>query len=111
MTSNDRSDSRAGSDAAYDAFRFDCTFCEEVFQSDSAERLKDRSRAHLETHEDAELLPAFADTYGGNDCRDDCGYVFPVGVEEVSGFDCPNCGHDNFQSFAERYLYWEIEAE
>lgn len=112
MIARERSDAHAGGRIdAYDGFRFDCTFCEDVLRAESVESLKDRGVAHLESHGETELLPVFTETYGGEDCHDDCGYVFPVGIEEVSGFDCPSCGHDNFRPFVKRYLYWQIETE
>lgn len=87
---------------------FDCAFCEEILHAPTVEAMKDHGTAHLETHKDA-LLAVFAAKERGKDCQNGCGYVFPVGVDEVAGFDCPECGHDNFAAFAHRYLYWQIE--
>lgn len=90
MTAGERRDVRAdGPVGSRDEFRFDRPFCADALRSDSAERLTDRGVAHLEAHEDATLLPVFPETYGGEDCDDDCGYGFPVGVETVSGFESP----------------------
>ncbi|WP_435179288.1 hypothetical protein [Halorussus sp. AFM4] len=90
------------------AFEFDCEFCDEAFLSETVEAVRDRGATHLETHRDS-LLTEFADRERGRECDNDCGYVFPVGVDEVAGFECRSCGHDNFESFAHRYLYWQIE--
>ena len=89
-------------------FEFDCAFCDELFRSDTVEALRDRGTTHLETHRNR-LLAAFADHERGRKCDNDCGYVFPVGVDEVAGFECRGCGYDNFEPFARRYLYGRIE--
>ncbi|MFC4451883.1 hypothetical protein [Halorussus aquaticus] len=87
---------------------FDCPFCEEELQTPTIEAIRDRGRTHLEIHR-TDLLAEFANRERGKACQNDCGYVFPVGVDEVAGFECPECGYDNFEKFAHRYLYWQIE--
>lgn len=87
---------------------FDCEFCEEVVQTPTIEAMRDRGTTHLETHRN-DLLGEFADRKRGKACQNDCGYVFPIGVDQVAGFDCRECGYDNFEEFAHRYLYWQIE--
>ena len=71
--------------------------------------MKDCGTAHLEDDHYDELAELFPGSYAGESCRDDCGYIFSVGVDEVAGFDCPDCGHDHFASFVRRYVYWRIE--
>lgn len=90
--------------------RFDCPFCDDVVRSATAEAVKDRGERHLGDHR-ADLRTAFAELYGGERCDGDCGYVFPDGNGEVAGFECPDCGRDNFPPFVRRYLYWQIEVE
>lgn len=90
-------------------FAYDCEFCDETLRTETAEALKEQGTTHLEVHHYDDLLPAFAERWGGDGCRNDCGYAFPTAVGEVAGFDCPECGHDHFPSFARRYLYWQIE--
>jgi hypothetical protein len=77
----------------------------------STSELKEQGLTHLaDRHEDA-FVETFAQKYGGVECRAGCGYEFPVGGDEVAGLECPDCGHDNFEHFATRYLFWEIESE
>lgn len=90
-------------------FRFDCDLCDETFRAATVEPLKATGRDHLDGDHDSELAEEFGEIYGGEPCRNDCGYVFPADAEEVAGFDCPECGHDNFSEFADRYLFWKIE--
>lgn len=101
-------DETASSDAS-PVFEFDCGFCDEVLQTTTVEAIRDRGTTHLETHRN-DLLAEFADRNRGKTCRNDCGHVFPVGVDEVAGFECRKCGYDNFDEFAHRYLYWQIES-
>lgn len=93
---------------AHVTFRFDCEYCDEVLQTTTVEAMKNHGTTHLEAHKGT-LLDVFAGKSRGKHCRNDCGYHFPVGGGEVTGFDCPNCGYDNFTEFAHRYLYWQIE--
>ncbi len=91
-------------------FRFDCTFCETVVGAATSGTLNDRATTHVDADHRDGLREAFAATYGGTACENDCGYVFPPGVAEVAGFDRPGCRHDHFDAFARRYVYWRIEA-
>ncbi|NHN57617.1 MULTISPECIES: hypothetical protein [Halorussus] len=90
-------------------YSFKCIFCDTVIENDVADGVKDDARTHLEDHR-TDLEDVFSLAFGGTNCHNDCGYVFPVGVDEVAGFDCPECGHDNFPSFVQQYIYWRIEA-
>lgn len=90
-------------------FRFDCSFCDAELRSATAEELKLHGRRHLKSHDFEELSTAFADTYGGEDCRNGCGYVYPADGAEIEGFRCPRCEFDHRHAFAKRYLYWCIE--
>ena len=107
---DDRPDAAEPTDAP-SGFRFDCEFCGETLRATTDEAIRDDGVAHLEADHSADLRTAFAEEFGGSDCRNDCGYAFPVGVDEVAGFACPDCGHDHFRWFARRYLYWRIEEE
>lgn len=93
-----------------DDFAFDCEFCETSVRAESVEAVKDRGTTHLETHHREDLTEPFVGQMAGEQCREGCGYTFPVGVAEVAGFECPNCDHDHFPSFLKRYLYWRIES-
>lgn len=92
-------------------FRFDCPGCDAVLESEVAEELKENGRRHLKSHGYQELSGAFAETHGGSECRNGCGYVYPTDAEETDGFTCPDCGFDHRHVFARRYLYWHLEAE
>ena len=91
------------------AFEFDCAFCDAVIDADDVETTKDSARAHLESKHDEELTDVFAVAFSGRQCRNDCGYTFPDRLDEVTDFDCPACGHDNFPAFVRQYVYWRIE--
>ncbi|WP_135824333.1 hypothetical protein [Halorussus ruber] len=91
-------------------FRFDCPACDAVLRSEAVEELKRDGRRHLKDHDYQEVSAAFAETYSGTECENDCGYVYPVVEDETSGFGCPNCGFDHRHEFARRYLYWHIET-
>lgn len=91
-------------------FRFDCEFCEDTISATTVEALKGRGRSHLEANHRTELAEPFAEARAGEPCENDCGYVFPDALDDVAGFECPECGHDHFPAFLERYLYWRIES-
>ena len=91
-----------------DALTFDCEHCEVVLETRTVAAMKDRGTTHLEAHKPA-LFDVFADKRRGKQCQNECGYEFPVGGDQGIGFECPKCGYDNFEKFARRYLYWQIE--
>lgn len=90
-------------------FQLDCSFCDEVIESETVDTVKDSGRSHLGNRHDTALTSVLIETYGTDECHD-CGADFATdgGDEE---FECPDFGYDNFQSLVERYLYWEIETE
>lgn len=89
-------------------FEFDCAFCDVTIEAADAEAVKEDAQAHLQDH-DARLEEVFAVAVGGEECQNGCGYVFPTSIEDVTGFDCPNCGHDHFPAFVQQYVFWRIE--
>ncbi|UPW00829.1 hypothetical protein M0R88_01690 [Halorussus gelatinilyticus] len=89
-------------------FRFDCAYCDERVVTDDVDAVKADAEAHLDAHRE-EMCEVFAVAFGGTDCQNDCGYVFPEDVDEAVGFECPACGHDNFPTFVTQYVYWRIE--
>lgn len=91
-----------------DPITFDCEYCEVVLEARTIDAMKERGTTHLETHKPT-LFEIFADKSRGKQCQNECGYVFPVGGDQGTGFECPQCGYDNFEEFAHRYLYWQIE--
>lgn len=92
-----------------DGFRYDYEFCDWSDDAGTAEELIAAGRRHLTAEHADELATAFADTFGGEACRNGCGYVFPASVEDGVGHECPRCGHDHLPVFLKRYLYWRIE--
>ncbi|KZN22718.1 hypothetical protein A4G99_18340 [Haladaptatus sp. R4] len=89
-------------------YHFVCEFCDEVLETESIDGMYDRGTAHLEDHRN-DLLVSFVDGPRRNRCENDCGCVLPIVRDDVDGFECPDCGHDNFGSLARRHLYWEME--
>lgn len=90
-------------------FRFDCAFCDVSFEADTGTAVKREAKSHLADSHVDELEDVFAVAFGGNECENGCGFVYPDAVEDVVGYECPTCGHDNFPPFLERYVYWRIE--
>lgn len=88
-------------------FRLDCEFCDSTIEAPTSETLKERGESHLDTNHRDTLEAKLSDQFGGESCRNGCGYVFST--EEWNGFDCEKCGHDNFSQFVRQYLYWQIE--
>lgn len=111
MTHSNQPNERSGAVDGANEFHFGCPDCDDVIRATTAGAVKERGKTHLEENHYAELSSAFGEVYGGEHCHDDCGYVFPVNGDSVAGFDCPNCGSDNFRPFVRRYLYWQIEVE
>lgn len=91
-------------------FQLDCSFCDEVIESESVEAVKDRGSSHLEDRHDTQLLTVFTGKHGIDECRD-CGSAFRTDGGGVEKLECSDCGHDNFQPLVRRYLYWQIEAD
>lgn len=89
----------------------DCPFCPTTIDADTVPEVKERGKEHLRSEHYDEFETRFTEEHSGQRCLDGCGYTYPKSVEEVAGFDCPECGHDHFEPFATRYLYWQIEVE
>ncbi|WP_158058602.1 hypothetical protein [Halorussus halophilus] len=58
-----------------------------------------------------DVLAEVSNRYDTITCRNDCGFDVPVGVNNVAGLDCPECGHDNTSPLFEQYLYWRMTKE
>lgn len=93
-----------------EGFKLDCAFCDEILQTATIEAVKDQGETHLEDHHESKLVDAFTDMCGGTECRNGCGYVFPVDGSDVAGYDCPECGHDHCPAFIQQYIFWRIET-
>lgn len=91
-------------------FRLDCSFCDEVIESETVDTVKDYGRTHLEDRHDTALTSFLAETYDIEECGD-CESAFATDGNGVERFECPDCGYDNYQSLVQRYLYWQIETE
>lgn len=93
-----------------DALRFRCELCDSTVHAATAGELKDQGRSHLEETHSTELSEEFRGRIAGESCYNDCGYVFPEAIEEVSGLSCPSCNHSHFESLVQQHLYWRIES-
>ncbi|NHN60402.1 MULTISPECIES: hypothetical protein [Halorussus] len=91
-----------------DPVTFDCEYCEVILQTQTIKAMKHWGTTHLEAHKPT-LFEIFAGKSRGKQCQNDCEYEFPVGGDQATGFECPQCGYDNFEDFAHRYLYWQID--
>lgn len=90
---------------------FDCEYCDSSIEAEAVESVKARAKAHSEARHRDSVVADLHDRHDGIECRNDCGYTFPVGVENVAGLDCPECGHDNLSPLLEQYVFWRISAE
>lgn len=72
-------------------FRLDCSFCDEVIESESVDTVKDRGSSYLEDRHDTELLAVFTGMRDTDECRD-CGATFATDGDDVKEFECPDCG-------------------
>ena len=81
-----------------------------TIEGSTLNEVQQRGRDHLEDQHYAAFEQVFVDRISGKSCFDDCGYTFP-GDAEDTGFECPNCGHDNFPEFADRHVWWRAELE
>lgn len=70
-----------------------------MISAETVERIRECGEAHLADSHHDRLTAALVETYGGERRRNDCGYVFSVGADDVASFDCSKCGHDNHSSF------------
>lgn len=72
------------------------------------ESFKEKAKTHIVDNHYDDVLAEVGGKYDSITCRNDCGFDVPVGVENVSGVDCPECGHDNTPSMLEQYLFWRM---
>ncbi|WP_162224348.1 hypothetical protein [Halorussus amylolyticus] len=89
-------------------FQLDCEFCDSKVEAEAVARAKTRASDHLQQNHHDGVVAELGDRYDEIACESGCGYTFPVGVEDVTGMNCPKCGHDNAESLLERYVYWQI---
>lgn len=91
-------------------FRLDCSFCDEVIESETVDTVKQHGRTHLEDRHDTALPSFLAAAYDIDECGG-CESTFATDGEGAERFECPDCGYDNFRPLVRRYLYWQIETE
>lgn len=92
-------------------YRHDCDFCDETITGDTLDEVKTDGRTHLEDQHYSEFEQVFVDQISGKSCLGGCGYRFPRTAENDIGFECSNCGADNFPEFADRHIWWNVELE
>jgi len=91
--------------------RFDCEFCDAAVQAETTDELKEQGTIHLEANHYSDLGEEFRESIAGELCNNNCGYEFPVGVDEVAGLECPNCDHNHFSALVQQYLFFQLEVE
>jgi len=89
----------------------DCDFCDVTIEGSTLDEVQERGREHLEDQHYSEFETVFVDQISGKSCLDGCGYTFPGESDDDVGFECPNCGYDNFSAFAARHIWWRAELE
>ena len=105
---SDQNSDERGQGETSTTYQFGCEYCDEVLRNESIEGMYDRGTVHLEDHRE-DLLELFAENPQPKHCGNDCGYFFSASADSVDGFECPECEHDNFDSFARQHLYWGME--
>ena len=93
------------------AYLHHCDFCDVTIEGSTLDEVQQRGREHLENDHYAAFEEVFVDQISGKACLDDCGYTFPAESANEVGFECPNCGYDNFAEFADRHIWWRAELE
>ncbi|WP_135851095.1 hypothetical protein [Halorussus salinus] len=79
-----------------------------MVEGEAVEQVKGNAKTHLKENHTQDVITDLKDQYTQVSCQDECGYTVPIGVESVAGVECPECGHDNFASLLERYVFWRI---
>lgn len=90
-------------------YRYTCDFCDDAVEADTIGDVQQRGQTHLAENHHGHFEFLFAQKFGGQECLNECGYHYPTTDTDV-GFECPNCGHDNFPEFASRHVWWHVEA-
>lgn len=88
-------------------YQLDCNYCDVIVEGD-AEGVKRDAKAHLEENHAEDLITDLRDGDTNISCQNKCGYTIPIGVEDVEGVECPECGHDNFSPLLKQYVFWRI---
>jgi len=89
-------------------YQWDCTYCGESIRASTSDEVKSKGCSHLGGNHRQELAALFQEKSAGDDCQGGCGEWLPADGD-FSGFSCPNCGHDHFNYFAGKHVFWGIE--
>jgi hypothetical protein len=81
-----------------------------TIEGSTLDEVQERGRDHLEEQHYVAFERVFVDQTRGKACFEGGGYTFPAESEDI-GFECPNCGHDNFPAFAASPIWWRAEFE
>lgn len=92
-------------------YEFECGYCDLVIEAKTVKPVKTEATTHLEDNHSNDVDVVLQNRCSGVSCHNNCGYVFPVSVEEVTGLDCPECGSDNRTPLLRRHVFWKISAK
>jgi Zn finger protein HypA/HybF involved in hydrogenase expression len=90
-------------------YQFDCTFCNSTIQTESEDSIQSQARTHLTESHRPDVVAVLSDEYGDVACNN-CDYVVSITGGDVSGVECPQCGHNNLSALLEQYVYWRVET-
>lgn len=91
-------------------FQLDCNYCDVTVEGD-VEQVKRDAKTHLEENHAEDVITDLKDEHTEIPCQNKCGYTVPIGVGNVAGVECPECGHDNFPLLVKQYVFWRITEE
>lgn len=92
-------------------YHLDCTFCHETVESRDVNAVKSQAKTHLTANHADDVMAVLSNRHEDVPCYNNCGYVVPIGGADVTGVECPHCGHDNFSPLVKQYVYWRITEQ
>ncbi|MFC4451913.1 hypothetical protein [Halorussus aquaticus] len=91
-------------------YQLDCNHCDVLVEGEAVEQAKRDAKTHLKENHAEDVLTNLKEQYTNVQCQNGCGYTVPIGVENVAGVECPECGHDNFPQLLDQYVFFRITA-
>lgn len=89
-------------------YQLDCNYCGVMVEGEAVEHVKRDAMTHLKENHAEDVITTLREQYTNVPCQNKCGYTVSIGVENVAGVECPECGHDNFSPLLEQYVFWRI---
>lgn len=89
-------------------YQLDCDHCDAIVEGETVEPVKADAKTHLTENHAENVLTDLKERYTNISCQNRCGYTIPIGVDNIAGLDCPECGHDNFAPLLEQYVFWRL---